>query len=138
MKPDQKIEKEILDIYDNWLNSYVDSDFETYSRYLDDQYHFVGSAGNVELLGKKVLPPFLEVTAGQLPAKTEIRNSKRTVKLFGELALITEELDAYFLTGTAWNYRDRFHFSSVMQKKKDGWWFVYQHFSSPYSKAEEG
>ena len=138
MKPIEKVEKEVLEVYDKWLYSYLNGDVETYNYYLDDQYHFIGSTNNEEFLDRKDTTKFFEATAEQLSGKTEIRNSKRIVEFFGDQTFITEVLDAFFLSGTEWNYYGRFRFSSVLQKKKDGWRFIYQHFSTPDSKAQEG
>ncbi|HKL40421.1 MAG TPA: nuclear transport factor 2 family protein, partial [Cryomorphaceae bacterium] len=132
------VEKEVFKIYDKWLHSYLSGDIETYSLYLDDQYHFIGSTGNEEFLDKKATISFFEATAEQLAGKTEIRNSKRTLETFGDLVFITELLDAYFLSGTEWNFYGRFRFTSVMRKSSEGWRFIYQHFSMPDSKAQEG
>jgi signal transduction histidine kinase/ketosteroid isomerase-like protein len=131
-------DREILELYDKWLYAYLNADIETYKSYLDEDYHFIGSTNNEEFLNKEETTRFFVATADQLNGKTDIRNNKRTVEYFEGLAFITEVLDAYFLSDDSWHYYGRFRFSSVLQKKPAGWRFIYQHFSTPDSKAQEG
>ncbi len=46
MKPSAKTEKEVLQVYETWLHSYLTGDVETYDSYLDKEYHFIGSTNN--------------------------------------------------------------------------------------------
>ena len=138
MKLTKKLEEEVTQVYDTWLNSYLTGDVKTYDYYFDDEYRFIGSTGNEEFLNRKDTTNFFEVTAGQLAGKTDIRNSNKTIELFGELIFITQLLDAWFLNGNEWAYYGRFRFTSVLRKNDDGWRFIYQHFSTPDLKAVEG
>ncbi len=138
MKLTTKLEAEVMEVYDTWLNSYLTGDVKTYNYYFDDEYRFIGSTGNEEFLNRKDTTRFFEVTADQLAGKTDIRNSNKNIELFGELIFITQLLDAWFLNGAEWAYYGRFRFTSVLRKNNDGWRFIYQHFSTPDSKAAEG
>ncbi|MDH3652575.1 MAG: nuclear transport factor 2 family protein, partial [Saprospiraceae bacterium] len=138
MKLNKEAEKEILQIYDTWLHSYLNGDIATYDHYLDDSYHFIGSTNNEEFLPKRETTKFFETTADQFAGKTEIRNSNRVLECFGGLVIITEVFDCYFLNDEKWIYYGRFRFSSVMEQKDEGWRFIYQHFSTPDAKTEEG
>jgi len=138
MKLTKKLEEEVMQVYDTWLNSYLTGDIKTYDYYFDDEYRFIGSTGNEEFLNRKDTTKFFEVTADQLAGKTDIRNSNKTIELFGELIFITQLLDAWFLNGNEWAYYGRFRFTSVLRKNDDGWRFIYQHFSTPDLKAVEG
>ncbi len=138
MKLHKQEENEVLAVYDTWLNSYLSGDIKTYDSYLDKEYRFIGSTSNEEFLNKKDTTNFLKATADQLAGKTQIRNSIRTVEKLDGLVFITDLLDAYFLNGTEWAYYGRFRFTSALRKKKNGWRFVYQHFSNPDAKAQEG
>ena len=124
--------------YDTWLSSYISGDIETYDSYFDEAYHFIGSTNNEEYLSRKETTDFLRKTADQLAGKTELRNNKKTFEKQGCIVLITHFFDAYFLNGTEWTYYDRFRFSSAMHLTERGWLFIYQHFSTPDSNAEEG
>ena len=50
MQLNKKIETEVLKIYDAWMHSYLHGDVEAYNSFLDDDYHFIGSAKNEEFL----------------------------------------------------------------------------------------
>jgi signal transduction histidine kinase len=134
----KKTEKEVLKIYDLWLHSYLNGDVQTYDNYLDDAYHFIGSTNNEEFLSRKDTTQFFAKTADQLAGKTELRNETKTFEQFGELIFVTHFFDAWFLYEKEWVYYSRFRFSSTLRENKDGWRFVYQHFSIPDLRAEDG
>lgn len=129
---------EIAQVYETWLNSYISGDIETYDSFFDDGYHFIGSTNNEEYLSRKETTDFLRKTADQLAGKTQLRNDEKTFERQGNLVIITHFFDAYFLSGTEWTYYDRFRFSSALHHTEQGWLFVYQHFSTPDSNANEG
>ncbi|MCK0180099.1 ATP-binding protein [Flavobacteriaceae bacterium S0862] len=138
MKLTKKQEKEIWQVYDTWLNSYLNGDVKTYDSFLDDDYHFIGSATKEEFLNRKDTTKFFADTGDQFAGKTEIRNESKIIEQFGELIFITHVLDAWFLHEKEWNFYSRFRFSSILRKNKDGWRFIYQHFSIPDPKTAEG
>ena len=137
-KINKKQEKEVIQVYDTWLQSYLNGDVKTYDFYLDDDYRFIGSTDNEEFLNRKDTTEFFAKTSDQLAGKTNLKNTVRTVELIDGIVFITELFDAYFLIGTDWTYYGRFRFTSALSKKKAGWRFVYQHFSMPDSKAQDG
>ena len=138
MKLTKKEEIEVVKVYDIWLNSYLNGDVKTYDSYLDDEYHFIGSTNNEEFLTRKAATTFFKVTADQLAGKTDVRNTIRTIEYFDGLVFITELFDAWFMMGDNWTYYGRFRFTSALRNKNQGWRFIYQHFSMPDSKAQEG
>ena len=127
-----------MQVYDAWMKSYLNGDVKTYDSFLDDDYRFIGSTNNEEFLNKNDTTNFFKATADQLAGKTEIRNSNKTIEQIDGLVFITDLFDAYFLDGDDWAYYGRFRFTSAMRKNKNGWRFIYQHFSIPDSKAQQG
>ena len=138
MKLTKKEEIEVVKVYDIWLNSYLNGDVKTYDSYLDDEYHFIGSTNNEEFLTRKAATTFFKVTADQLAGRTDLRNTIRTIEYFDGLVFITELFDAWFMMGDNWTYYGRFRFTSALRNKNQGWRFIYQHFSMPDSKAQDG
>ena len=134
----QKEDAEIVQVYETWLYSYLNGDVSTYNLFFDDDYRFIGSTNNEEFLSRQETVQFFEVTADQFAGKTELRNSVRTIKQINSLIFITHLFDAYFRNDAGWAYYGRFRFTSALRKKEEGWRFVYQHFSMPDSKAQEG
>jgi signal transduction histidine kinase/ketosteroid isomerase-like protein len=134
----KKEQAEASEVYETWLNSYLNGDVKTYDSYFDDRYRFIGSTSNEDFLNRNDTTRFFEVTADQLAGKVEIRNNRRTLEKFDELIFITDLFDAYFLNGNNWEYYEKFRFTSILKKTNDDWRFVYQHFSTPDSKAQEG
>ena len=138
MKLTKKLEAEIFQVYNTWLDSYLNGDVKTYDSFLDDAYRFIGSTDNEEFLNRNDTTNFFRQTADQLAGKAEVRNSIKTLKQIDELIFITDLFDAYFLNDEEWAYYGRFRFTSALRKNKEGWRFVYQHFSTPDSKAQDG
>ena len=138
MKPTKRIEAEVLDVYQKWLHSYLNGDVATYNSYFDDAFHFIGSTNNEEFLTRNDTTNFFKVTSEQLAGKTQLRNETKIVEQFGELVFITHLFDAWFLNGLKWVFYGRFRFSNTLMKNKEGWRFIYQHYSTPDSKAQEG
>ena len=132
-------EAELLKVYESWWNSYLTGDVKTYDSFLDDDYHFVGSTNGEEYLNRKDTTAFFNATADQLAGKAELRNLKRTIEeLDGGLILITDVADAYVITEPKWVFYSRFRFTSLMKETNKGWRFIYQHFSAPDTKAQDG
>ena len=134
----KKEQADVSEVYEIWLNSYLTGDVKTYDSYFDDRYRFIGSTSNEDFLNRNDTTRFFEVTADQLAGKVEIRNNRRTLEKFDDLIFITDLFDAYFLNGNNWEYYEKFRFTSILKKTNDDWRFVYQHFSTPDSKAQEG
>ncbi|QCX38453.1 GHKL domain-containing protein [Aureibaculum algae] len=138
MKLKKTEENEIRKVYDTWLNSYLNGDVTTYDSYFDDEYHFIGSTHNEEFLNRKDTTHFFADTAEQFAGKCDLRNERLTIEKFGELIFITHLFDAWFINGTDWAYYGRFRFTSALENKREGWRFIYQHFSTTDSKTQEG
>ena len=139
MQLSKKQEAELLTVYESWWSSYLTGDVETYDSFLADDYHFVGSTNGEEYLNRKDTTAFFKATAHQMAGKAELRNLKRTIEaLDGGLILITDVADAYIITESEWVFYSRFRFSSLLRENKNGWRFIYQHFSAPDTKAQEG
>jgi len=138
MKLTKNQETELMQVYDTWLHSYLNGDVKTYDSFFDDRYHFIGSTINEEFLNRKDTTKFFQDTADQLAGKSQLRNEKRIIEQFGELVIITHVFDAWFLNEDEWSYYGRFRFTSTLEEKKEGWRFIYQHFSTTDSKAEKG
>jgi signal transduction histidine kinase len=134
----KETKKEVLKVYDTWLQSYLNGDVQTYDKYLDDDYHFIGSTNNEEFLSRKDTTQFFAETAAQFAGKTELRNETKTLEQFGKLIFITHIFDAWFHNENEWVFYSRFRFSSALSENEDGWRFIYQHFSIPDTKADEG
>mgnify|MGYP003639141050 CR=1 FL=1 len=138
MKPTKKIEATVLDVYHKWLHSYLNGDVKTYDSYFDNSFRFIGSTNNEEFLTRKDTTNFFKATAEQLAGKTQLRNETKIIEQFGELVFITHLFDAWFLNGNDWSFYGRFRFSNILEQNEDGWHFVYQHYSTPDSKAQDG
>jgi len=62
----------------------------------------------------------------------------KILEVFDTSIFITHFCDVWFINDEDRTYYGRFRLSSVMQKKNEGWRFIYQHFSMPDSKSDEG
>ncbi|NND87780.1 MAG: SnoaL-like domain-containing protein, partial [Flavobacteriaceae bacterium] len=134
----KEIEAEVLQVYETWLHSYLNGDVETYDSYFDQDFHFIGSTANEEFLDRKSTTQFFKKTADQLAGKCQLRNESKIVEQFGDLIFITHLFDAWFLNEEDWSFYGRFRFSNALQLNGSGWKFIYQHYSTPDTKAQEG
>jgi len=138
MELSKELKPEVMQIYDTWWNSYLNGDVKTYDSFLDYDYHFIGSTNAEDYLDRSNTTKFFEATADQLAGKAQLRNRVINIELINELIFITDLADAYFLYDSEWSFYSRFRFTSVMKNNGTGLKFIYQHFSTPDSKAGEG
>jgi len=134
----KELKSEVMQVYNTWWHSYMNGDVKTYDSFLDENYRFVGSTDAENYLDRLDTTKFFEATAYQLAGKCQLRNRTVNLDLINELIFITDLADAYFLYDAEWSYYSKFRFSSVLKKNENGLKFIYQHFSTPDSKAGEG
>jgi signal transduction histidine kinase len=135
---DQSAKIEIKQIYHTWFQAYINGDVQTYGSYFDDDYRFIGSTSNEGYLNKKNSILFFEATAYQFSGKIDSLKVEWTISQYGSLDFITHFVEAYFLYNNTWDNYGRFRFSSGISKTADDYKFIYQHFLTPDSKADEG
>ncbi|MEN2284344.1 ATP-binding protein [Algoriphagus sp. SE2] len=138
MKINKIEENEIWQVYNTWLTAYLNADVKTYGTYLDEDYHFIGSTNNEEFLNRDDTKTFFERTGEQFSGIMDLRNEVKILEVFDRSIFITHFCDVWFLNDKDWAYYGRFRLSSVMLKKNEAWRFIYQHFSMPDSKSDEG
>src|SRR6056297_500526 len=138
MKLTSSQEAEIWQVYDTWLSAYLNADVKTYDAYLDDDYHFIGSTNNEEFLKRNDATTFFKQTGEQFAGIMDLRNEIKILEIFDTSIFITHFCDVWFINDKDRTYYGRFRLSSVMQKKNEDWRFIYQHFSMPDSKSDEG
>ncbi len=138
MKLSKKQEIEVWQVYNKWLDAYLNGDTKTYNKYLDKDYHFIGSTNNEEFLNKRDTTNFFKDTADQLAGKCDLRNERKIIEKFEGLVFVTHLFDAWFKNGDDYAYYGRFRFTNTLKENKQGWRFIYQHFSTTDSKTDEG
>jgi len=138
MKLTKEQEAEIWQVYDIWLTAYLNADVKTYNAYFDDDYHFIGSTINEEFLNRNDATTFFKQTGEQFAGIMDLRNEIKILEIFDTSIFITHFCDVWFINDKDRTYYGRFRLSSVMQKKNEDWRFIYQHFSMPDSKSDEG
>ncbi|MCG2459244.1 nuclear transport factor 2 family protein [Flavobacteriaceae bacterium F89] len=138
MKLTKNIESKIWKVYYTWLDAYLNGDVKTYDKYLNKDYHFIGSTNNEEFLSKEDTTNFFQETADQLAGKCDLRNENKIIEKYGKLVFITHLFDAWFKNGDDYTFYGRFRFTNALIKNKEGWRFIYQHFSTTDSKTDEG
>src|SRR6056297_315628 len=138
MKLTSSQEADIWQVYDTWLSAYLNADVTTYDSFLDDDYHFIGSTNNEEFLKRTDATMFFEQTGEQFAGIMDLRNERKILEVFDTSIFITHFCDVWFINDDDRTYYGRFRLSSVMKEKNEGWRFIYQHFSMPDSKSDEG
>ena len=74
MKLTKKLEKELMQVYDSYWDSYLNGDVPAISTLLDESYTQVGSAETEVFTNKKDAVQFLHDTIDQVTGKLEMRN----------------------------------------------------------------
>ncbi len=113
----KKEQAEVSEVYEIWLNSYLNGDVKTDDLFLTYRYRFIGSTNNEDFLNRKDTTRFFKETADQLAGKVEIRNNRRTFEKFDELIFITDLFNAYFLNGNDWEYYGKVRSTSPSRKR---------------------
>jgi len=138
MKLSKQQEKEIIQAYKVYFDSYINGDVKTVSSLLDENYNQIGSAETEVFFNKEDATKFLHDTIDQVAGKTEMRNRFIRVDPLEDLILVTDLFDIYALMESEWSFYAKFRASTLMQKKEDGWKFIHQHSSMPDTRTEEG
>ncbi len=138
MKLTKKLEKEIMQVYNTYWDSYLKGDVESMHPLLDDAYTQVGSAEGEVFSNKKDAVQFLYDTIDQVAGKLEMRNRVIKPEQQHNTFLIHDHCDLYALADGGWIFYSRFRATTLMQQKKEGWKIVHQHTSFPDTKAEGG
>ena len=137
MKLNEKQEPEILELYDTWLQSYLNGDFKTCDSLFDDDYRFIGITDKNGFLCKTDTVNLIAATTKNWTGKIEIRNRKRVVNKLDELFLITDLFDTYLLNATGWTHLGNFKFTTALKEKNEGWRFIYQNITTLHSNTHE-
>ena len=138
MKLSKKEEAAILQVYKTYFDSYKDGDIETITKLLKDDYTQIGSAEAEVFFDKKEAIHFIQNTIDQVAGKAEIRNRVLKAESLDGYVLIIDLFDMYVLMEDEWTFYAKLRASTLMEKTKSGWKFVYQHSSMPDARAQEG
>ncbi len=139
MRLTKKLEKEILKLYHQYWDSYLNGDMQTFASLLDDDdCHIIGSTEFDVFDNKKDAVHFYSSTAEQISGKADFRNRKITL-LPNDTNVMVEELsDLYFLAEGEWHFYNHGRLSTLFSKKATGWKIIYQHGSMPDARTEQG
>jgi signal transduction histidine kinase/ketosteroid isomerase-like protein len=138
MKITKKQEKEIMQVYNTYWESYLKGDMKTMASLLEDDFKMIGSTEAEVFYNRKEAMKFYTATANQIAGTAELRNRKIKIDVVDGLVLITEKMDFYVLIDGEWTFYAKGRLSSFLQKKEKGWKFVQQHGSIPDTRTQEG
>ncbi len=138
MKLTKKLEKEILEVYNEYWDSYLKGDMKTFASILDNNCHIIGSTEFDIFKDKKSAVKFYSATAEQISGKAAFRNRKISVLPYDDNVMVQELSDFYFLTGDEWHFYGQGRYSTLFEKKEHGWKIIHQHGSLPDARTEEG
>ncbi len=138
MKLTKKLEKELMQVYDSYWDSYLNGDVPAISTLLDESYTQVGSAETEVFTNKKDAVQFLHDTIDQVTGKLEMRNRSTRLEKQNNFLLFHELCDIYALAEPEWIFYSKFRATTIMEEKKDGWKIIHQHSSFPDARTGEG
>ena len=102
MKLTKKLEKEVLDVYYAYWDSYLKGDMKTMFSFIDDDFNVIGSTLSEVFINKKEVMKYYKATADQIAGKVEFKNREIKIVPVGEQVLITEFSDLYILIENEW------------------------------------
>jgi ketosteroid isomerase-like protein len=135
MKLTKKLEKELMQVYDSYWDSYLNGDVPAISTLLDESYTQVGSAETEVFTNKKDAVQFLHDTIDQVTGKLEMRNRSTRLEKQNNFLLFHELCDIYALAEPEWIFYSKFRATTIMEEKKDGWKIIHQHSSFPDART---
>ncbi|MGB5849905.1 MAG: nuclear transport factor 2 family protein, partial [Ignavibacteriaceae bacterium] len=138
MKLTKKLEKEVMEVYEAYWDSYLNGDVAAISTLLDESYTQVGSAETEVFANKKDAVQFLHDTIDQVAGKLEMRNRSTRLEKQNNFLLFHELCDIYALAEPEWIFYSKFRATTIMEEKKDGWKIIHQHSSFPDARTDEG
>ncbi len=138
MKTKNQQEKEALEAYDQYWESYIKGDIDQLANLLAEDYSQIGSVENEVFFNKPDAIQFMINTIDQVVDQVEMRNRKTRFEKADELVLVVEQCDLYVLIDSEWNFYSKFRASTLMKKIAGGWKIIHQHSSLPDSKTQEG
>ena len=138
MKLTKELEAEIKQVMDDYWDSYLKGDLETWANFLPDNYMNIGSTEEEIWNNKEEMIAYSKAVVHQMVGTVEIRNRQLRVIPLEPYFIVHEFQDFFIKTGSEWAFYSKFRLSSILQKTDKGWKVIHQHGSVPDSKAQEG
>jgi signal transduction histidine kinase len=134
----RQLEDEIKVFLNDYWDTYVKGDLQTWSSYISDDYKNIGTTQEEIWSSKKEIVDYTEAMKEQMVGNIDIRN--KTVQVFSiEPYIMAHELgDLYLKMDGNWTFYSKFRLSSLLQRTVAGWKVLHQHGSYPDAKAEHG
>jgi len=131
MQITKKLEQEILEVYNGFLDSYARGDWKKMVVLFDDNVKLIGSSEGEVYKNKKQAAKYYRDTAGEVAGKIEQRNRHITVSPVAPHILVEEICDLYIKSGRQWVFYNKIRISTVFRKTAKGWKLFHQHASVP-------
>ena len=138
MKITKELEKEILQVIDEYWSSYLKGDLQTWASYLPDDYRNIGTTKEEIWSSKKEIVDYTKKVIEQMVGMAEVRNKKIQIFPIPPYYMVHELGDLFIKVEDTWTFYAPARISSILEKATDGWKILHQHGSYPDSKTEEG
>jgi len=134
----KNVESEILEIYNDYLNSYFKGDIQQFSSFIDEGFRVIGTSEIEVFNSKRETLKFYEESKDEIAHKTELRNRHIEVVPVDKLMLVQEISDFYILINGEWNFYSKVRISTFFIQTSSGWKLINQHGSLPDTKTQGG
>jgi signal transduction histidine kinase len=138
MTPNKIVEKEALQVYHAFWDSYTQGDLESFALTLDDDFEMIGTSETEICHSKAEGIAFFRAQMREVVGKAEMRNRKIDLLSRDPYILVNESCDIYVLTGIEWSFYSKLRLSTWLKETGSGWKVTQQHGSFPDIRVEEG
>ncbi|TDQ17032.1 phospho-acceptor domain-containing protein [Algoriphagus boseongensis] len=138
MKLSPSEEQEILQLMEDYWNSYFEGNLEKWASYIPDHYRNIGTTQEEIWENKKQIVDYTRRIFDQMVGMADFRNKTAQVITYDPHVMVHEIGDLFVKAEEDWVYYAPFRLSSLLEKTEEGWKILHQHGSFPDLKAAEG
>ena len=119
MKLTNKLEAEILKVYNTVWVAYLKGDMRTFASLLDENCYIIGSAAGEVFSNKRSAVKYYTTTSGQITGKVKFRNRNIRLVMVDKDVMVNEQSDFYLLIDDQWTFYGTARISSLFHKKNN-------------------
>jgi signal transduction histidine kinase len=134
----KELEAAVTRFMDNYWDTYLSGDIETWSSFLTDDYKNIGGTEEEIWNNKTEIIDYTMAIIDQMVGVVELRNKRIQVFALDPFILAHEFTDMYIKIRNEWSFYGKFRLSSIIQQSEGSFKVIHQHGSYPDSKTGEG
>ena len=138
MKITKELEAELIVVMNDYWDSYIRGDLETWASYLPDNYWNIGTNEEEVWTSKQEIVDFTKKVLSQLVGMVQIKDRHYSFMPVVPYIMVHEFGNLYIKSDKGWTFYSKMRLSSLLHKTDAGWKILHQHGSYPDSRLESG